>query len=442
MLKKYLLVALICSAFCSAAQPLTFKFDFGPGKAAKGYQKVDTNTIFSRERGFGFLPGASLKGIDRKGKDALRGDFISGDGAFYFSVVLPQGNYEVTAILGDRQGSSSATIRVENRRLMAGQVNTANGQVMSVNFTAHIRTPLIQGTQDKVRLKPRELAYLHWDDQLTIEFNGKDAKVCGLEIRPASPAIPVVFLAGNSTVVDQAEEPYAAWGQMIPAFFQPGKIAVANYAESGETLKAFRAEKRLYKILSQMKKGDYLFIEFAHNDQKPGGNHLDPFTTYKEMLKYYILEARKKGGIPVLVTSMHRRNFDENNKIINTLGDYPEAVRQTGKEEGVHVIDLNAMSKVLYEAWGPEASLKAFVHYPANTFPGQTQKLEDNTHFTPYGAYELARCVAEGIKSTVPDLGEYLKKDLPSFNPSAPDPYTSWYWPLSGRVSALKPDGN
>jgi lysophospholipase L1-like esterase len=119
-------------------------------------------------------------------------------------------------------------------------------------------------------------------------------------------------------------------------------------------------------------------------------------------LKYFISEVKKKGGIPVLVTSMHRRNFDSaTGKINQTLGDYPEAVRQVAKGENVPLIDLNAMSKILYEAWGPDDSKKAFVIYPANTFPGQPNALNDNTHFNPYGAYEIARCIVNGIRQTI-----------------------------------------
>ena len=117
-------------------------------------------------------------------------------------------------------------------------------------------------------------------------------------------------------------------------------------------------------------------------------------------------------------------------------------MRQTAQEEQVALIDLNAMSKVLYEAWGPEASLKAFVHYPANSFPGQTQELKDNTHFSTYGAYEIARCIAEGIKRTIPDLAKELKPELTTFDPARPDPIQSWYWPLSPMITAIKPDGN
>jgi lysophospholipase L1-like esterase len=282
---------------------------------------------------------------------------------------------------------------------------------------------------------------LHWDEKLTLEFNNTSPKVCGVEIERADH-IPTVFLAGNSTVVDQAEEPWAAWGQMIPVFFQPKKIAIANYAESGETLNAFKGERRLEKIWSMARPGDYLFIEFAHNDQKPGGNYLDPFTTYKQTIKEWIAEARKRQMIPVLVTSMNRRTFDSTGHITNSLGDYPEAMRQTGKEENVPVIDLNAMSKVLYEAWGPEKSIKAFVHFPANSFPNQPNELKDNTHFTAYGAYELAKCMVNGIKQNVPSLARYLKENLQPFDPSHPDAFENWKLPSSAFIGSVKPDGN
>ena len=294
---------------------------------------------------------------------------------------------------------------------------------------------------DKVKLKEREINYFHWDDKLTLEFNDTAAKICAVEITPNTKAT-TIFLAGNSTVVDQDKEPWASWGQMIPAFFEPGNICIANYAESGETLNSFKSAKRLQKIISLMKTGDYLFIEFGHNDMKQKGEGIGPFTSYKASLKYFINEVKKKGGIPILVTSMHRRSFDSTGHIINTLLEYPEAVRQTAKEENVALIDLNAMSKIMYEAWGPEKSVKAFVHYPANTFPGQDKKLEDNTHFNTYGAYEIARCIVQSIKDNNLPIAKYLKKSITKFDPAKPDAVEKWYWPQSVLLAAVKPDGN
>jgi hypothetical protein len=100
------------------------------------------------------------------------------------------------------------------------------------------------------------------------------------------------------------------------------------------------------------------------------------------------------------------------------------------------------MSKVLYEAWGPQKSIKAFVHFAANTFPNQPAELKDNTHFSTYGAYELAKCVVNGIKENVPALAKYLKPGLFPFNPSHPDAFEDWKLPASSFVEIVKPDGN
>jgi lysophospholipase L1-like esterase len=439
---RFLFFALYIAIGAANAQNQTkWKFDFGPGKPMKGFVQVLPSDSFSTARGFGFITEDALEGKSNTGRNALTNDYVTSLKPFYFSVVVPEGDYNVRIHFGDLNGSSELTVRSECRRLMLPVTTTPQGVVESREFTVHVRTPAIASSPDSVRLKARERDYLHWDNQITLEFNGRSPKICGIEIEKTE-AVTRVFLAGNSTVVDQAEEPYAAWGQIIPSFLQSGKVSVANYAESGESLLAFRREKRLAKILSLLKPGDYVFIEFAHNDQKPGGNHLDAFTTYKETLKEYIAEIRKRMGIPVLVTSMHRRKFDDHGKIENTLENYPEAVRQTGKEENVVVIDLNAMSKILYEAWGPEKSIQAFVHYPANTFPGQTTELKDNTHFSPYGAYQLAKCVVEGIRTSDLGLKAFLIPNLKSFDPAKPDPIESFVWPRNTRVAAKKPDGN
>jgi lysophospholipase L1-like esterase len=385
-----------------------------------------------------------VESIDRGGSP-LTGDFITSKKPFYFSVKLADGNYDVKLLLGDIKGTSATTVRAECRRLMLENIRTTKGKIRTESFTVHVKDSLIRNangnTISNVRLKPREISYLHWDNLLTIEFNDSLAKVCAIEITPNKTAT-TIFLAGNSTVVDQDREPWAAWGQMFPRFLVPSKVAVANYAESGETLKAFKGEKRLDKIWSMAKPGDYLFIEFTHNDQKPGGNYLEPFTTYKQTLKEWIREARSRKMIPVLVTSMHRRNFDSTGHIVNTLLEYPEAMRQTAKEENVALIDLNAMSKTLYEAWGVEKSIRAFVHYPANTFPGQDKKLEDNTHFNSYGAYQLARCIVSSIQKQNIPLAKFIKKEIPPYDPAKPLAVEKFYWPQSVLVASPKPDGN
>ncbi|MET0466353.1 MAG: rhamnogalacturonan acetylesterase [Chitinophagaceae bacterium] len=414
-----------------------FNFVFSHSLKTKGATYVSPRDIYDPVKGYGWeresLPDTSLA------SPAVKGTVRSTP--LYFSVNLPEGNYDVKLVLGKDKQRAVATVKVENRRLMLEKVETAPGKTTTQWFTVHIRDSIIRPSNKVVALKPRERNYRHWDHKLTIELNNAAPYVQQMEVRKNNAA-RTIFLAGNSTVVDQPDEPWAAWGQMIPAFLVPHKIAVANYAESGETLKAFARERRLEKIWSRAKPGDYLFIEFTHNDQKPGGNHLDAFSGYKDTLRSWIAEAKARKVVPVLVTSMHRRSFDSTGKIENTLGDYPEAMRQVAAEEFVTLIDLNAMSKILYEAWGPERSLKAFVHFPANSFPDQPNELKDNTHFTAYGAYELARCVVMEIKRKIPELSTQLRKDSADFDPAKPMLYENWQLPQSSLRLLSKPDGN
>lgn len=410
--------------------PSVFRFGFGTEQSASGWTPVTKSSVYSAAKGFGIIPSGEMEA----GKDQL-----SSKKPFYFVVDLPEGHYELVLTLGGSAESSSTTLKAESRRLLFENVKTESGKTIQKTVVIDVRYPEIP-KQDGIKLKEREVNYLNWDHKLTLEFNGEHPCVSAVEIKKADH-LPTIFLAGNSTVTDQENEPWASWGQMFPNFLRP-EVVVANYAESGETLLAFKRENRLQKILSQMKTGDYLLMEFAHNDQKPGGNHLDAMTTYKDELRYYIAEARKKGGKPVLVTSTNRRRFDENGKIINTLEEFPEAMRQLAKEENIPLIDLNAMSKAFYEALGVENSKKAFVHYPANSYPGQDKPLADDTHFNPYGAYELAKCVMQGIQQTIPDLAKYIRDDWQTFNPSQPDAVTGFRWFESPTVNLLKPDGN
>jgi hypothetical protein len=138
---------------------------------------------------------------------------------------------------------------------------------------------------------------------------------------------------------------------------------------------------------------------------------------------------------------MERRRWKDNQPQ-QTLTDFAQAARDAAKEENAPLIDLHAMSLQFYAAMGTEKSLKAFVHYPANTFPGQTEELKDDTHFTAYGAYELAKCVVEGIKTQVPQLAKFLAADVKPFDPSQPDAIENVNIPSSLLQPTEKPAGN
>lgn len=227
---------------------------------------------------------------------------------------------------------------------------------------------------------------------------------------------------------------------MVTRFFNED-VCVANYAESGETATSFIVEGRLKKIMSTLKTGDMLLMEFGHNDQKLKGAGVGAFYSFATCLKTYIDEARQRGAIPILVTPTQRRSF-KGNRIMNTHADYPDAIRWLAEREQVILIDLNHITRLLFDSMGPEGSKKAFVHYPAHTYPGQDKPLADNTHFTPYGAYQIAQCVVEEIRRQQIPLAKYLRSDVPHYNPLSPTSPAEFLWVESPFVDLHKPDGN
>ena len=405
------------------------RFSFGQ-RARTGFIQVGPNTVYDSARGYGFMQPPSPQ-QDRSS--------VCADAPFLFSVNVPEGNYDVTLRLGDDRNESSIAVKAEARRLLIEPLQIRGGKFVTRRLTLNVRYKELANGK-VVHLKNDEQDDFDWDHRLTLEFNGSHPCVSQVEVQKNEHVI-TIYLVGDSTVTDQRREPWAAWGQMLPRFFRPG-VAIANHAESGESLKSFIGEERLAKVLETIKPGDYLFVQFAHNDQKPGPAHVDAFTTYKEYLQRYIDAARQKGAIPVLVTSMLRRRFDSNGQIINTLEAYPDAMRQLAKEQKVALIDLNAMSKILFETLGPQGTLNAFVHYPAHTFPDQDQQLSDDTHFNSYGAYELARCVVEGIRKSDLRLKQHLMSDIGHFDPAHPGPVQKWNLPISPLPTVEKPEGN
>jgi lysophospholipase L1-like esterase len=413
----------------------TYKFDFGTGKVVPGYKQVTAVTEYGKGQNFGFDYGTKAVCRDRVGSDQSLHDFCTSNAPMFFSVKVPGGNYKVTVTLGDKWRASTTTIKAESRRLMVKKITTAPDQFKKVSFMVSVWDSVINNKRD-INLKPRGRYKLDLDNKLTLEFNNTRPVVDAVKIQKVDNAI-TVFLTGNSTVTDQRLEPWACWGQMIPAFFKPGKVVIADHASSGATLRSFAARGRLAKILSLIKPGDYLFIEFAQNDQKPGSGE-KAWTTYNQYLRMYIDSARAHQAIPVFVTSTARRFFDSTGHIKNTLGDFPAAMRYEAKKDGVILIDLNKMSKTLYEALGPEKAKGLFVQFPAGTFPGQKKKLINHTHFDDFGAYELAKCMVKGIKKKLPRLAKYLKGDLIPFNPAHPDNIEKWHLPLTPMYTSDK----
>ena len=435
---SFLLVLSMAPLFAAEALPL--RFDFGFGGTAPGYTSVTPDTLFTRELGYGFEPGAKLDAVGRPNGAPVTGDFITSDTPFRFTARVPaEGNYRVTVTLGDAAGESTTTIKAELRRLMAEKIVTRRGEFTRVSFIVNTRTPRIapSGTiaAGEVRLKaPRETVQeaWAWDDAITLEFSNTRPAIGAVEIEAVE--VPVIFLLGDSTVCDQSKEPYNSWGQMFPRWFQPA-VAIANHGESGETYRDSIGRRRLDKILSVMRPGDWLIMQFGNNDQKQiaagtGG----PFTTYQTEIKKHVEAVRAQGGHVIIVSPMERRGFDAAGKVKPSLIEYADASRQIATELGVPFIDLNALSKPFYEALGPEKSARAF----ATAGNGQT----DNTHHNNYGSYQLARAVVQAIRTQRLPLAAWTVDDFPAFDPQHPDDPEKFSVPSSGNFTNERPLGD
>lgn len=413
-MKHYFFTFVLLAAVCVTVQGQTKVFT------------LDGTTRYSANTGHGY----DFVATPQKGSQA----------PFFYSIQVPDGNYLVTVKLGDKKKAGVTTVRAENRRLFINRQVTQKGQVVERSFVVNKRTPRISDTE-VVKLKDREKAYMTWDDRLTLEFNGEAPMCQEIRIEPAPEAVTTVYLCGNSTVVDQSNEPWASWGQMIPGFFT-ASVAVANYAESGETGASFMSRGRLKQLVSKVKQGDYVLIEFGHNDEKEKGPGKGAYFHYLTNLKIFVDEARAKGAYPVLITPTARRQFNDAGTINDTHGEFDDAVRWLAAKENVPMIDLTKMSTTLYETLGVEGSKKALVHYPANTFPHQPKELADNTHFNPYGAYQVAKCVARGIIDCRLPLADHLLPAYRGYSPLYPDAFDVFVWDPAPMYEVEKPDGN
>ena len=356
---------------------------------------------------------------------------------FFFSVKVDDGNYRVRVVIGSKKKAAETTVRAEGRRLMVHNVATKKGKFETYEFVVNKRSPQID-EKNRVRIKDREKDYLAWDDKLTLEFNGDAPAVQSIHIE-RDDKVPTIYLCGNSTVVDQNSEPWASWGQMITRWFGP-EVAVSNHAESGLTARTFIAGGRLDKILTTLKPGDLLIAEFGHNDEKEKRPGDGAWYHYVYNLKIFIDQVRQKGADIVFCTPTQRRAFEANNKTIkNTHGEFPAAMKSVAEREKVPVIDLNQMTKTFFETLGFENSKRALVHYPKELYG---RELADNTHFNPYGAYEVAKCVVMGMKQLQLPIVKYLRPDWQDFDPSQPDDWQTFKWAPSPIKDIVKPDGN
>jgi lysophospholipase L1-like esterase len=223
-----------------------------------------------------------------------------------------------------------------------------------------------------------------------------------------------IYGIGDSTMANKPTEngnPERGWGQMLPLFFNDS-ITVDNRAVNGRSTKSFINEKRWDTIYKVLKPGDYVFIQFGHNDQKEKDStrYTNPHTAYRHNLIRFVNEARAKGAIPVLFSSIVRRNFNEKGVLISTHGDYPLETRLVAQEYKVPFIDMEYYTELLEQSYGPEKSKNLHLHFKAGEIPFYKDDKADDTHLSINGATEIAKIAVEELKKNKLSIVEYILK--------------------------------
>jgi pectinesterase len=244
-----------------------------------------------------------------------------------------------------------------------------------------------------------------------------------------------IFMIGDSTMANKnitGGNPERGWGMVLQGFFSED-VVIDNHAVNGRSSKSFIDEGRWDAVLSKIKKGDYVFIQFGHNDEKANPDrHTEPGTTFDENLRRFVRETRERGGIPVLFNSIVRRNFrrpndeaiakdarneagtskneEEGTVLYDTHGAYLDSPRNVAKEMGVTFIDMNKITHDLVEGLGPNDSKKLFMWVEPNKVPAFPKGREDNTHLNVYGAKVVAGLAVEAIAEAIPELAQYVRK--------------------------------
>ena len=240
---------------------------------------------------------------------------------------------------------------------------------------------------------------------------------CSARIILAQEAIEqkeiTIFMIGNSTMADKPYDdgnPEKGWGQVFPLYFKDG-IKIENHAVNGRSTKSFIDEERWEVVKQKIKTGDFVIIEFGHNDAKKEDStrFADANTTYRWNLEKFVNETVEKGGIPILATPIVRRRFDEQGKFYDVHGDYPKVVREVAAEKNVILLDMHAKSEQLLSQYGEENSKQLFLHIAPGEYPSLPEGKTDDTHFSGTGAFRICDLAIEEIKLKVPDLAIFIK---------------------------------
>jgi len=222
-----------------------------------------------------------------------------------------------------------------------------------------------------------------------------------------------IYGIGDSTMADKVnptKNPEHGWLQVFPLLVTPD-VKIVNKAVNGRSTKSFIEENRWDSIRKMLKKGDYVFIQFGHNDQKTEDpkRYTNPHTTYRHNLIRFVNEAREKGAVPILFSSIVRRNFNAQGVLIATHGEYPQEARLVANELKVPFIDLEYDTELLEISYGPEKSKALHLHFQAGENPYFPDGKSDDTHLSFEGAEAVAKIVAGDLKKLQPQLKKYFK---------------------------------
>ena len=243
----------------------------------------------------------------------------------------------------------------------------------------------------------------------------------------AAPARPVaVHLAGDSTMAAKRPEkrPETGWGEFLQAAFDSARVRVVNHAQNGRSTRTFIAEGRWQAIVDSLRPGDWVLIQFGHNDQsKEKVDRYTPPDDFRANLARMVREARAEGANPVLLTPVMRRRFDSTGTFYDVHGEYPDLTRRVAMELGVPLIDVHRSSERVLRELGAERSRALFLQLKAGEHPNYPQGVEDNTHFSPAGARVMAQLVIDAIRdSGLPLASELRESDRASPLPVRKDP--------------------
>jgi lysophospholipase L1-like esterase len=223
-----------------------------------------------------------------------------------------------------------------------------------------------------------------------------------------------IYLAGDSTMAQKLPEkrPETGWGEALQAFFPADEVRVENHAQNGRSSRTFITERRWQAIIDKLKKGDYVFVQFGHNDEsKEKVDRYTPPEDYRRNLMKFIGEVRARNAIPVLLTPVMRRRFDKDGKFYDTHGEYPDIVRAVATETRITLIDMHRQSEGVIKQYGVDGSRKLFLQLAPGENPNYPKGIEDNTHFSPLGANAMAREAVAALRKQHVGLAKYLKKD-------------------------------